>query len=127
VRASFCVSKVGTIVSSSGEPLGLGAGVGMSVCVCSSDGIARKANKKAAITFETVRAAAEASVKRCEDASHSKALRAKFIDTPAPFRERFGSAHASSRRFWWQLFRCVLTNRDDISIEFAPESMPLQE
>src|SRR5215211_3324100 len=32
VRASFCVSKVGTIVSSSGEPLGLGAGVGMSVC-----------------------------------------------------------------------------------------------
>src|SRR5262245_49689698 len=32
VRASFCVSNVGTIVSSSGEPLGLGAGVGMSVC-----------------------------------------------------------------------------------------------
>src|SRR5262249_34462674 len=34
VRASFCVSNVGTIVSSSGEALGLGAGVGMSVCVC---------------------------------------------------------------------------------------------
>jgi hypothetical protein len=32
VRASFCVSNVGTIVSSSAEALGLGAGVGMSVC-----------------------------------------------------------------------------------------------
>jgi hypothetical protein len=32
VRASFCVSKVGTIVSSFGEVLGLGPGVGMSVC-----------------------------------------------------------------------------------------------
>jgi hypothetical protein len=34
VRASFCVSKVGTIVSSSGEALGLGAGIGISVCAC---------------------------------------------------------------------------------------------
>src|SRR5258705_9198386 len=32
VRASFCVSNVGTIVSSSNEALGLGADVGMSVC-----------------------------------------------------------------------------------------------
>jgi len=32
VRASFCVSNVGTIVSSSGEVLGLSPGVGMSVC-----------------------------------------------------------------------------------------------
>jgi hypothetical protein len=32
VRASFCVSNVGMIVSSSGEALGLSAGVGISVC-----------------------------------------------------------------------------------------------
>jgi len=32
VRASFCVSNVGMIVSSSGEALALGAGVGISVC-----------------------------------------------------------------------------------------------
>src|SRR5262249_54606616 len=32
VRASFWVSKVGTIVSSSGAALGLDPGVGMSVC-----------------------------------------------------------------------------------------------
>jgi hypothetical protein len=29
-----------------------------------------------------------------------KALRAKLIDAPIRFRESFGSAHASSRRFW---------------------------
>jgi hypothetical protein len=32
VRASFCVSNVGMIVSSPGEALGLSAGVGISVC-----------------------------------------------------------------------------------------------
>jgi hypothetical protein len=32
VRASFCVSNVGMIVSSSGEALGLSAGAGISVC-----------------------------------------------------------------------------------------------
>ena len=32
VRASFCVSNVGMIVSSSREALGLSAGVGISVC-----------------------------------------------------------------------------------------------
>jgi len=74
-----------------------------------------------------MRDAAEAFAKRCEDASHSKALGAKFIFTPAPFRKRFGSAHASSRRFWEQPFRCVLANSSDISIEFVDKSMPLQK
>src|SRR5215475_8914178 len=40
-----------------------------------------------------------AAKKRCEAASHSKALRAKSIGAPITFRASFGSARASSRRF----------------------------
>src|SRR4029453_1896304 len=38
------------------------------------------------------------SKKRCEDASHSKALCAKSMTGPVLFRDSFGSAHASPRR-----------------------------
>jgi hypothetical protein len=37
--------------------------------------------------------------KRCDDASHSKALRAKCMESLVCFRGSFGSAYASSRRF----------------------------
>src|SRR4029450_6964459 len=41
VRASFCVSKVGMIVSSSGDGLALGVGVGASVCESPATAVAR--------------------------------------------------------------------------------------
>jgi hypothetical protein len=37
-----------------------------------------------------------------------KALRAKFIKTRLPFRDSFGSARASSRRFWWSKILILL-------------------
>ena len=79
--------------------VGLDANDGAGVCAGRSTRVARNVNKKAAIALGTMRDRSEACGKRCEDASHSKALRAKSTETLAAFRASFGSAHASSRRF----------------------------
>ena len=51
MRASFCVSNVGIIVSSSAETLGFGPAVGASVCACASSD---SANINKAINSPTI-------------------------------------------------------------------------
>ena len=122
VRASFCVSNVGMIVSSSGEALGLSAGVGLSVCACRSPPVATNVNTKTAIVFVINK-----RPKREKSDAETHRTPKHFVQSSWQRLDHFAQALGVRTRPRVALNLALFKKCDDISTGSAPKSMALQK
>ena len=123
VRASFCVSNVGMIVSSSGEALGLNAGVGISVCARRFPSAATNANTNTANVFVIITPRPE----RIKSDAETHRTPKHFVQNSWQRLDHFAKALGVRTRPRVALNLALFNKCDDISTGFAPKSMPLQK